>query len=128
MLGIETLKKVLLTLVEFGIKIEEALSDGKINLGEAISLGVFIAPKAIGHAGEIQQIKAESNQMYTKIANFEVAKQRAANAIFRLEQAEKDFVEQLYTKYELDRTKNINVDINTGAITLTEKNQQGPVQ
>ena len=64
MAGIDTLKKVCLTLTEFGIKLEEALGEDsprgkKLSLGEAISLGVFIAPKAIGHAGEVQQIKEE---------------------------------------------------------------------
>ena len=64
MAGIDTLKKVCLTLTEFGIKLEEALSEDspkgkKLSLGEAISLGVFIAPKAIGHASEVQQIKDE---------------------------------------------------------------------
>jgi len=64
MAGIDTLKKVALTLTEFGMKLEEALSEDspkgkKLALSEAISLGVFIAPKAIGHAGEAQQIRAE---------------------------------------------------------------------
>ena len=64
MAGIETLKKVCLTLTEFGIRLEEALSPdsqkgSKLSLGEAISLGVFIAPRAIGHAGEVREIRDE---------------------------------------------------------------------
>ena len=64
MAGIENLKDVCLTLTEFAIKMEEALSEDsprgkKLGLGEIVSLGVFIIPKAIGHAGEIQEIKVE---------------------------------------------------------------------
>jgi len=64
MAGIDTLKKVCLTLTEFGIKLEEALSEDspkgkKLSMGEAISLGVFIAPRAIGHAGEVKLIREE---------------------------------------------------------------------
>jgi hypothetical protein len=64
MAGIDSLKKVALTIVEFGMKLEEALSEDspkgkKLALSEAISLGVFIAPKAIGHAGDSEQIRAE---------------------------------------------------------------------
>ena len=57
--GIEVLKEVSYDLVRFGVKIEEALEDKKLSLTEAISLGVFAVPKALGHAKDAGQIKKE---------------------------------------------------------------------
>jgi phosphoglycolate phosphatase-like HAD superfamily hydrolase len=62
--GVEKLKAAGLVLVEFGMKLEEALSEDspkgkKVSLAEAISLGVFIAPKAIGLAGDAEVLKNE---------------------------------------------------------------------
>jgi len=66
--GIEKLKDVCLTLTQFGMKLEESLSEDspkgkKLALSEAISLGVFIAPKAIGHAGDAEAIRNEFNDL-----------------------------------------------------------------
>ena len=57
--GIETLKDISVDLAKFGMKVEDALEDKKLSFAEAISLGVFAAPKAIAHAGEAEQIKNE---------------------------------------------------------------------
>lgn len=62
--GIEKMKEICLTLTEFGMKLEEAFSEDspkgkKLSLGEAISLGIFIAPKAISHAGDSEAIRNE---------------------------------------------------------------------
>ncbi len=69
--GIEKLKEICLTLTEFGMKLEEAFSEDspkgkKLSLGEAISLGVFIAPKAIGHAGDAEVIRNEFKDLDTE--------------------------------------------------------------
>lgn len=69
--GIEKLKEICLTLTEFGIKLEEAFSEDspkgkKLSLGEAISLGIFVAPKAIGHAGDAEAIRNEFNDLSTE--------------------------------------------------------------
>lgn len=69
--GINKLKEICLTLTEFGMKLEEAFSEDspkgkKLSLGEAISLGIFIAPKAIGHAGDIEAIRNEFNDLDTE--------------------------------------------------------------
>lgn len=66
--GITKLKDVCLTLTQFGMKLEESLSEDspkgkKIALSEAITLGVFIAPKAIGLAGDVEQIRNEFNDL-----------------------------------------------------------------
>ena len=62
--GIDELKEICLTLVQLGIKLEEATSEdsakgGKIALTEGVALLVFLIPKAISHAGNVQQIKDE---------------------------------------------------------------------
>ena len=62
--GIEKVKEASLVLVKFGIKLEEALAEDspkgkKVSLGEAIELGVFIAPRAILMAGDIETLKQE---------------------------------------------------------------------
>jgi len=59
MAGIENLKDVARDLAKFGMKVEDALEDKKLSFAEAISLGVFAAPKAIEHAGNAADIKAE---------------------------------------------------------------------
>ncbi len=69
--GIEKLKEICLTLTEFGIKLEEAFSEDspkgkKLSLGEAISLGIFVAPKAIGHAGDAEAIRNEFRDLSTE--------------------------------------------------------------
>ena len=68
--GIEKVKAASLVLVEFGMKLEEALSEDspkgkKISLSEAITLGVFIAPKAIGLAGDVEELKKELSDLST---------------------------------------------------------------
>ena len=68
--GIDKVKEASLVLVEFGMKLEEALSEDsakgkKIALSEAISLGVFIAPKAIGLAGDAEALKQEFGDLST---------------------------------------------------------------
>ena len=59
MYGIEKLKDVGADLAKFGMKIEEALEDKKLNWAEALSLGVFAVPKALKHVGDAEQIKNE---------------------------------------------------------------------
>ena len=64
--GIDKLKEIALTLTEFGMKLEQAFSEDspkgkKLSLTEAIGLGIFIAPKAISLAGDIEQIRNEFN-------------------------------------------------------------------
>ena len=68
--GIDKVKAASLVLVEFGMKLEEFTSEDsakgkKIALSEAISLGVFIAPKAIGMAGDIEALKQEFGDLST---------------------------------------------------------------
>ena len=62
--GIDNLKDICLTLVQLGIRIEDATDPDsakgkKIALTEGIALLVFIVPKAISYAGDIAKIKAE---------------------------------------------------------------------
>ena len=57
--GIEKLKEIGVDLAKFGMKVEDALEDKKLSFAEAISLGVFAAPKAIAYAGDAEQIKNE---------------------------------------------------------------------
>ena len=66
--GIDKLKDVALALTEFGMKLEDALSEDspkgkKLALSEAISLGVFVAPKAISLAGDAEAIRNEFNNL-----------------------------------------------------------------
>lgn len=69
--GIEKMKDICLTLTEFGMRLEEAFSEDspkgkKLGIGEIISLGVFIAPKAIGHAGDAEAIRNEFKDLSTE--------------------------------------------------------------
>jgi len=62
--GIDKLKDICLTLVQTGIKIEEATDPDsprgeKIALTEGVALLVFLVPKAIAYAGDVAQIKDE---------------------------------------------------------------------
>ena len=62
--GIDQLKDICLTLVQLGIKLEEATAEdsakgAKIALTEGVALLVFLIPKAISHAGNVSQIKDE---------------------------------------------------------------------
>ena len=66
--GIEKLKDICLTLTQLGIKIEEATDPDsakgeKIALTEGIALLVFLVPKAIGFAGDVEKIRNEFNNL-----------------------------------------------------------------
>lgn len=66
--GIEKLKEIGLTLTQLGIKIEEATDPDsakgeKIALTEGIALLVFLVPKAIGFAGDVETIRNEFNNL-----------------------------------------------------------------
>ena len=86
--GIDKLKEVCLTLTQFGMKLEESLSEDspkgkKVSLSEAIALGVFIAPKAIGLAGDAEQIRNEfgdlSNDELEELKSYVAEKLDLAN-------------------------------------------------
>ena len=69
--GITKMKEICLTLTEFGMRLEGAFSEDspkgkKLSFGEVINLGIFIAPKAIGHAGDIEAIRNEFNDLDTE--------------------------------------------------------------
>ena len=62
--GIDYLKDICLTLVQVGVKIEEATDPDsargeKIALTEGVALLVFLVPKAISYAGDAAKIKDE---------------------------------------------------------------------
>ena len=62
--GIDNLKDICLTLVQVGIKIEDATDPDsprgkKIALTEGVALLVFLVPKAISYAGDAAKIKDE---------------------------------------------------------------------
>ncbi len=62
--GIDYLKDVCLTLVQVGVKIEEATDPDsargeKIALTEGVALLVFLVPKAISYTGDAAKIKNE---------------------------------------------------------------------
>ncbi len=64
--GIDKLKEAGLVLVQFGMKLEGALSEDspkgrKLAFSEIIDLGIFVAPKAIGLAGDIGLIGKQWN-------------------------------------------------------------------
>ena len=66
--GIDKLKEVGLVLTQFGMKLESALSEDspkgkKLAFSEVIDLGIFVAPKAIGLAGDAEQIRNEFNDL-----------------------------------------------------------------
>ena len=66
--GVDKVKEASLILVEFGMKLEEALAEDspkgkKISLSEAISLGIFVAPKAISLAGDAEKLKNQIGDM-----------------------------------------------------------------
>ena len=62
--GIDYLKDICLTLVQVGVKIEEATDPDsargeKIAFTEGVALLVFLVPKAISYAGDAEKIKNE---------------------------------------------------------------------
>ena len=71
-----------------------------------------------------QQLKGQYNESSNQIASYELAKQNAVNNIFKLQEAEKNFVDQLYAKYELSRDMDISINIDNGEITMKPK--KGP--
>lgn len=66
--GIDKLKEVILTFIQFGVKFEDVTDEDspkgrKIALTEWFELGVFIVPKAIAYASDIEQIRNEFNDL-----------------------------------------------------------------
>jgi uncharacterized protein (DUF2344 family) len=57
--GIETLKDTAKAVVKLGLKVEDALEDGKINFIEAISIGISTAPEAFALSQKGTQLKQE---------------------------------------------------------------------
>lgn len=59
-LGIEKLKTVIVLLIAFGNKIEDALQDdGKINFFESLQIGIGLAPQVFQAANSAPDIKRE---------------------------------------------------------------------
>lgn len=65
--GIETLKKTATAVVKLGLKVEDALEDGKITFFEALSIGIGTAPEAFALAQKGTQLKQE----YTDLSDAE---------------------------------------------------------
>jgi len=61
--GIETLKEAAKAVIKLGIKVEEALEDGKINFFEALSIGISTAPEAFALAQKGGELKQEFNDL-----------------------------------------------------------------
>lgn len=66
--GIDKLKEVLLSMIQFGVKFEEVTDEDspkgkKIALTEWFEIGVFVVPKVIAYASDVEQIRNEFNDL-----------------------------------------------------------------
>lgn len=59
MIGIENIKKAAKAVIKFGVKLQEALEDGKFTMLEGISIAIGSAPDAFELATNAQELKAE---------------------------------------------------------------------
>ena len=90
---------------------------------EAVEEPKVMSKEDLAYLSKLQNEFAHYTQ---EISKLELMKHSAIGQVERLQQGEREFIDQVYEKYEIDRNMNINLDPESGVISLSPKEAPTP--